>query len=289
MSSGAVPVFSTTLWNACGENFAPSVLRALSRSSSKRELADHVRARLPGHDDVALDLARLEAVVDRLLARPALGVQARVHDEPARAEQLRVEHAEHPFGIAVVPAVLRNQFFRVQRPAFGHRGNAAEHARLAELRQACVLLLERDLEVMTRHGLVIHQRAQRELRHALLAQRDLEYRGPRAVERCAVVIGGGAGFAEARERLRDHCRLRLQIEQRRAALERVRDESIRVFHDRRAARLRRRIGVAQVVAQLLDSLAHGALGAPQLLQDLVLLGFDLRDLLAGRSGESGPR
>ena len=31
MSSGAVPVFSTTSWNAVGLNFAPSVLRALSR------------------------------------------------------------------------------------------------------------------------------------------------------------------------------------------------------------------------------------------------------------------
>src|SRR5688572_19555207 len=36
------------------------------------QLPDHVRACLAGHDDVALDLARLEAIVDRLLARPAL-------------------------------------------------------------------------------------------------------------------------------------------------------------------------------------------------------------------------
>ena len=40
-----------------------------------------------------------------------------------------------------------------------------------------VLLLERDLEMMARHGLVIHERAQAELRHVRGPQRHLEDAG----------------------------------------------------------------------------------------------------------------
>src|SRR5688572_9448579 len=55
------------------------------------ELSDHIRGRLAGIHDVSLDLAGLDAVVDGLLARPPEGMEARVDDQPARAEQLRVE------------------------------------------------------------------------------------------------------------------------------------------------------------------------------------------------------
>ena len=58
----------------------------------------------PGKDDIALDLARFDAVVDRLLARPPLGVQACVDDEAARAKELLVHLAEQPFGIVRIPA-----------------------------------------------------------------------------------------------------------------------------------------------------------------------------------------
>src|SRR5262245_13488237 len=63
------------------------------------ELADHVRARLTGIHDVPFDLAWLDAVLDRLLACPALRVQSGVDDETFGAPQLEIQLAQPPFGI----------------------------------------------------------------------------------------------------------------------------------------------------------------------------------------------
>jgi hypothetical protein len=45
-------------------------------------------------------------------------MQAGVDDQPSRTKQLCVQHAEQAFGIAFIPAVFRDQLFRVQRPSF---------------------------------------------------------------------------------------------------------------------------------------------------------------------------
>jgi hypothetical protein len=46
------------------------------------------------------------------------GVQAGVSDEPARAEQLRLQEAKLTGQIAVVPAVFLGEPLGVERPAF---------------------------------------------------------------------------------------------------------------------------------------------------------------------------
>ena len=166
-------------------------------------------------------------------------------------------------------------------PAFGERGDAAEHACLAEARQAGVLLLERDLEVMTRAP-SRDTRACADRTSSCAASRSGIWKiaGPRAVERRAIVVGRGARFAEPRERLRDHfgssAACRTATAER---FERILDEAVGVLHDRRARGFGRRIGIAQVAAQLLDALAHRAVGTTELLQDRIHLSFDVRDLL----------
>src|SRR5687767_526203 len=167
------------------------------------ELADLIRECLAGIDDVAFDLAGFDAVVDRLLARPAHRVQPGVDDQPTRPEQLAFQLPEQPFGIALVPSFLRDHPLRVKGPALADGGDAAERARLAELRQPRVLHGEGRMEVMPGDGLVIDERAQAELRHAGGAQRHLVDARPRAVERWRRVAGRSAGPAELWIRLRD--------------------------------------------------------------------------------------
>src|SRR6185295_7295261 len=104
---------------------------------------------------IALDLARFDAVVDRLLAGPMLGVQTRIHDQAARAEQFGVELTETSLDIVAIPAGFGRQSLGIERPSFGQRGNAAERADLPEPRQGLVLNLQADLKVVTGNRLVI--------------------------------------------------------------------------------------------------------------------------------------
>ena len=57
-----------------------------------------------------------QAVVEGLLAAPAHGVEARVHHEPARAEQLVVELAKMAGDVALVPAGLGGERLRGRAP-----------------------------------------------------------------------------------------------------------------------------------------------------------------------------
>src|SRR5215471_5614844 len=109
------------------------------------QLAHHVRARLARVDDVALDLARFDSVVNRLLPRPVLRVNAGVDDEAARAKQLGVQLAKQTDGIVLVPVGLRRETLRIETPAFAQRRNAAERAHSPELRLRSVFEFERDL------------------------------------------------------------------------------------------------------------------------------------------------
>jgi len=117
------------------------------------QLADLVGERLPGPGDVAIDLVddvvlalrgvRLEEL-DRLLARPALVVQAGVDDEPHGAPHLVGELAELVVGILVEPHFLA-EALAVQRPALDER-RRLEAA--AEPRLVAEFLRERDLQVV---------------------------------------------------------------------------------------------------------------------------------------------
>ena len=97
------------------------VTQRLLRFGALRQDVQHanlVGAGLAGVDDIALDLLRRDAVVDRLLARPLHRVQAGVHHQAAGTEQLAVELAQLPLDIALVPAALGRQLLGIQRPAF---------------------------------------------------------------------------------------------------------------------------------------------------------------------------
>src|SRR5258708_32300984 len=95
---------------------AERALRAVAQLEDL-QLAQQVGAGLAGEDHVALDLARPDAVGDRLLARPVLGVDAGVDDQAPRAKEFRVELAEEALRVALVPAGFGRQPLGVERPA----------------------------------------------------------------------------------------------------------------------------------------------------------------------------
>src|SRR6478736_2286891 len=115
------------------ELVAERLLRLLAQLEDF-QLAHHVRARLARVDDVAFDFARFDAVVDRLLAGPVLGVDAGVDDEAPGAEQLHVELPELALEIVLVPAGLGREALGVQTPSLAERGDAAECPEAAEPR-----------------------------------------------------------------------------------------------------------------------------------------------------------
>src|SRR4029079_1192412 len=91
-------------------------------------MADLVAAGLARPAAIAVDLTRhfewvrsvlLDEEVDALLARPALGVQAGIDDQPTAAEGDRLKVAQAADREVVVHAKLVNQLFGVERPAFG--------------------------------------------------------------------------------------------------------------------------------------------------------------------------
>src|SRR6266478_10068419 len=104
----------------------------------KLALAQVVRQRLPRPGDVAVHLGAelslgergvLPEVLDRLLARPALGMNAGVDDQARGAPDLVAEHAKALVGRVVQPH-LEPELLAVQRPAFavsGDVGELAEH------------------------------------------------------------------------------------------------------------------------------------------------------------------
>src|SRR5262249_6912745 len=130
---------------------------------------------------VAIDFAGFDAVVNRLLPRPSLGVKAGVDDEPAGTKQLRVEPSEPADRIAVVPSVLDGQPLGVETPAFAGRRKSPKQSELPELRLRGVLAVDGELEVMAGNRLVIDERARPELRHVTLPQRNSEHARARAV------------------------------------------------------------------------------------------------------------
>ena len=156
------------------------------------ELAEFVGAGLRGPRDVAVGFGLderlvdvvLAHVVDDLIARPALGVDAGVDDEADGAEEFGVEAAVVANGV-LVEAHLFAELFGVECPAFGV---GAEAGMEAELGQALELLLHRDLHVMAGDAFVIGD--------------GLVYR--RRV-RCAIVAGGDDDAARAV--CRRECRL----------------------------------------------------------------------------------
>src|SRR6202022_880295 len=127
------------------------------------QLTEHVRARLARIHDVAIDLTGLDPVVDGLLTRPMLRMQAGVDHQSPRTEEFRVELSEQTFRVTVIPLGLGGQLFRVKSPSFTEGRNAPERAYPSKPRQARILHLQGDLKVMAWHRLVIDQRAEPKL------------------------------------------------------------------------------------------------------------------------------
>ena len=148
---------------------AAVALGELTAERFDRALAELVGERLARPRDVAVRLDRRvgrgqpgrQEEVDRLLAAPAERVEPRVDDEPGGSPGLGVEHPE-ALALGTEQAHLVREPLRVEAPALDvcpaddPRAEAAEHV---EVR---VLHLERDLEVVAGHSLVIGRR--RELR-----------------------------------------------------------------------------------------------------------------------------
>ena len=106
--SGTEPRARIASWKRRSSNLGPSVVSASFRKRQDRQLAELVGERLAGPADVAIDL-RLDLVlgergvareiIDRLLARPALVMDAGVDDEPCRAPHLVALAPNSSYGV----------------------------------------------------------------------------------------------------------------------------------------------------------------------------------------------
>jgi hypothetical protein len=175
-------------------------------------VADLVAARLADHRAVALDLAlaaRLgEAglfhhVGGRLLAAPAIVVNAGVDHQAHRAEQERLEIAGalDP----VIAAQFIAQLLGIERPALAIGGNEVV---AQDPRQFAAALGIAALEVMAGNALVIGERGQRIFRpvvHRL--EIDPVDRRARPIERGAVVIAVGRAILDVGGHRADHQRI----------------------------------------------------------------------------------
>src|SRR5581483_8080509 len=129
---------------------AAEALPRLGAQLEEFELAELIRKRLARPRDVAVDFALhvrlvhsrvLMEVVDHLLPRPMLVVDAGIDHEPDRAPHLVLESAIVAVWVLIEPYLFAESL-GVEGPAFDECGVAAV---LAELRQVGQLLRERQL------------------------------------------------------------------------------------------------------------------------------------------------
>src|SRR3546814_624518 len=122
---------------------------------------------------------RVVIIGDRLLAAPAIMVEAGVDDQARGAEHIGLQIAELAPRVVCVDAHLVGELFGIKAPALGIDRISGE---AAEARDARRLLRERDLVVMARRRFVIGQRRQRPRRvFGGVAQVDIISAGARAV------------------------------------------------------------------------------------------------------------
>ena len=173
-------------------------------------LADLVAGRLARPDAIALDLGRDRAflvaegfdhVADRLLAAPALVVEAGVDDAAGGAEHEALQIAELAERVVLVDAHLVGQRLGIEAPALGIDRIERQPA---ERRDAGRFLGERDLVVMAGHRLVIGEGRQGPFRpFGGVAQVDVISAGPRAVERRRLVIAARRAGLDRRRHAAD--------------------------------------------------------------------------------------
>ena len=188
--------------------------------------SDLVGRGLTGKDDVAVNGVDRVAfrvrgvfhqIIDGLLTRPLLMVQAGINDEATGAPQLHRQPSK--VGIRVgVEAELQREVLGVESPAFGI-GRVT--AKPAEGRNAVQLLHDGQLHVVTRRAFVIGERFHligRHLRH--VAQVGIVDSGARAIGRWALVEGlAGRIFAERLDATHFQLGLREAVEHLRQGLD----------------------------------------------------------------------
>ena len=249
-------------------------------------MADLVTGRLPRLGAVAFDLplaARLSKaglfhhIGGRLLAAPALGVNAGVDHQPRRAEEEGLEIARAVERRRIAAQLIR-QLFGIKRPAFGigaHEGDLAQHRDIARG------LRGRNLQMMARHAFMIGERAQPIFRPvAHIFQVDEIDGRARPVERGAVIIA-------VRRTILDLDRHGADFQPRvgnggkslgQLRLHRV-DVAIELGEQGGAALRVVGIELGRLDIELGQPLAHGAAGIARALEDGVELRADVGDLL----------
>ena len=116
--------------NAFRSNFASERRRRLLALPVDLAVAHLVAARLSRPRAIAIDLAgdflgvrsvHVDEEPDGLLARPALGVDARVDDQAARPEGNRLQISEAPDAIVVIGAELVGELLGIESPTLPSR------------------------------------------------------------------------------------------------------------------------------------------------------------------------
>ena len=122
-SSGTLPPSTTVSLNAFTSNLAAERRRRLLALPVDLAMTHLVAARLSWPRAIAIDLAgdflgvrsvHVDEESHALLARPALGVDARVDDQPARAEGNRLEISEPPDAIGFIGAKFVGQLLGIE-------------------------------------------------------------------------------------------------------------------------------------------------------------------------------
>ena len=125
-----------------------------------------------------------------------LRVQTGVDHEALGAEKFGGQLAKLAGDVAFIPIVLGGDLFGVERPALGVGGTATVDALAPVARQALGLSLQRDLEMVPRHALMVDEGAHGDDAEWRTGQRRPENAGPRTVL-------GRAGVVRRRRLLRD--------------------------------------------------------------------------------------
>src|SRR5882757_2364603 len=193
----------------------PRTERLLRAGSLRKnlEFANLIRACLAGHYDITLDFRGRNSVIDGLLPGPMLCMQPGIDHQSPRAEQFIGQLPQATFRIVAVPVGLHRELFRIQTPALRKGRQPAEHPFAAKYGYFGGLLLQSNLEMVTRHAFVIHQRSH--LQNAIFRSRQRYPHGarPRAVGGRRRVMRSGIFFRERRLSQHLYRRLWPQIEQ----------------------------------------------------------------------------
>src|SRR5436190_2149894 len=220
-------------------------------------VADLVAAGLTGPGAIAVDLAGhllgrgavgFGEPSDRMVAGPALGVEAGVDDEAAGAEGDRLEVAEAAERIALIDSELVAQLLGVERPAFRI---SVEGEQGADQRQAVAIFALPDV---ARNACVECEGGEAEARRSRrIVQVDVEVARHASVDRAGPGIGAGCSDLDlGRHPLHDQIAAHQSAEGPRQARADVGDRRVHEIEDLPAAR----VGIGEEVGRIAAERSH---------------------------------